>query len=336
MDSAPPNEPEDGEDALGTPEDGADALASPEPTSSSGDTSSTNDSPAKPVGKAPKKSGGIKAVLRRFNIYLLLFVFVLFLAGLIIMIAYFQSKSASTSSTIKTQTLTQNTLNQVANSDTSVGSTQTVLSVQSSAVFAGKVLIRQDLEVAGNLQIGGTVGLTNLAVAGSTQLGMAQINKDLSVAGNTSLQGTTTIAKGLQVSGTGSFGGTISAPQVTTSSLQLNSDLTLTHHIITGGGTPDRTNGGGLGNGGTTSVSGTDTAGTVSVNIGNSPAAGCFATVSFTQKYNTTPHVLLTPVGPSAGGLDYYVTRTAATFSICDATTPPAGSSFSFDYFVIN
>src|SRR5206468_4683422 len=109
-----------------------------------------------------------------------------------------------------------------------------------------------------------------------------------------------------------------------------NSDLTLTHHIIAGGATPGRNNGSALGGGGSASVSGSDTAGTVSINVGSSPPSGCFVTVNFTQKYSNTPHILLTPVGSGAGGLAYYVNRTSTNFSICDSATPPAGTSFAF------
>jgi cytoskeletal protein CcmA (bactofilin family) len=337
MDSKqPPAEAEqDDVNALETPENEVGSLE----TSEGGgqqtiDATSSSGSAAQAPPPKPPKKGGVKHILQRFNVYLLLFAFILLIAGVIIIIAYFQSKKASTTSTLKTQELTQATLNQVANSDASVGSSQQVLNVQSSAVFAGKVLVRQNLEVAGSLQIGGTVGLTDLTVSGSTQLGQTQISKNLSVSGDTAVQGAATINKGLQVSGTANFSGPLSAPQITTSSFNLNSDLTLTRHIIAGGGNPGRSNGPALGAGGTASVSGSDTAGSVSINTGSSPPAGCFVTINFTQKYNNTPHVLLTPVGPGAGGLPYYVTRTTTSFSICNAASPPSGTSFGFDYFV--
>jgi hypothetical protein len=91
-----------------------------------------------------------------------------------------------------------------------------------------------------------------------------------------------------------------------------------------------------LGSGGSAAVSGSDTGGSVTINIGSGAAAGCFATITFAAKFNSTPRVLLTPVGADAGTVDYYVTRTNNSFSICDATAPPDGSSFGFDYFVLN
>lgn len=333
---APSAEPAD-TSSLESPDSDANALETPEPGGSQTvDATSTTGTSGPPEPQPHPKKGGIKSLLRRFNFYLLLFIFILIIAGGILMVAYFQSKAASKTSTLKTQTLTQNTLNQVANSDATVGNTQQVLNVQSSAVFAGKVLVRQDLEVAGSLRIGGTVGLTNLTVAGTTQLGQVQVNKDLSIAGDNAIQGAVTIGKSLQVSGSGNFSGPLSAPQITTSNFSLNNDLTLTHHIVAGGGTPGRSSGSALGSGGTSSVSGSDTAGAVTINTGSSPPAGCFVTVNFTQKYNNTPHILLTPVGSGAGGLAYYVNRTSTGFSICDATAPPSGTSFAFDYFVID
>jgi cytoskeletal protein CcmA (bactofilin family) len=279
---------------------------------------------------------GFKQKLRQFNLYLLLFIFIIIVGLGILAVAYFQSKKATTSSVIKTQTLTQNALQQVASSDATVGNTGVVLNVQSSAVFAGKVLIRDGLEVAGNLQIGGTVSLSNITVSGTSQLGQLQVNKDLSVAGNTAIQGAVSIAKSLQVNGTGTFSGPLSAPQITTSSLQLNSDLVLTHHIVAGGATPTAARGSALGNGGSSSNSGSDTTGTVSINIGSGAAPGCFVTINFATKYNSTPHVMITPVGADGGAIDYYITRSTSGFSICDSTPAPAGAAFAFDYFVIN
>jgi cytoskeletal protein CcmA (bactofilin family) len=325
-DTPPPAEQDD-VNALESPDSGGDSNAPAQ-------TSTTVDKPAEPT--LPPKPKGLKNKLRRFNIYLLMFVFILVIAGSIVTIAYFQSKRETGSSIIKSQTLTADTLKQVANSDATVGSNGQVLNVVSSAVFAGKVLVREDLEVAGNLKIGGTVGLTNIAVSGTSQLGQVQISKNLAVTGDTAIQGAATISKSLQVNGGGTFNGPLSAPQITTSNLQLNADLVLTRHITTSGGTPGRSNGSALGSGGSASVSGSDTAGTVSINVGSGPSAGCFTTVTFTSKYSSTPHVIITPVGSAAGGLDYYINRTSTNFSICDASAAPAGTSFAFDYFVID
>jgi cytoskeletal protein CcmA (bactofilin family) len=334
MDPNPPNPVETGseEDSLeGSPTVIEPNVAPPE-TGAPAPGSEIDDPPPAPPRPAAERW---RHLAGRFNIYVLLFGLVVVVGVTIVVVAYLDSKHSSGTSSIASQSLSQSTFSKLANSDSTVGNAGQVLTIQSSAIFAGQVLVRQDLEVAGNLQIGGTLALNDLSVAGTAQFGQAQVNKNLSVAGSTSLQGAVTVAKSLQVNGGGNFSGPLSAPQVTTSSLQLNGDLTLTHHITVGGGTPGRTNGGALGGGGTSSVSGSDTGGSITINTGSGPAAGCFLTVNFTSKYNATPHVLVTPIGSAAGGLAYYIDRTAAGFSVCDATPPPAGASFGFDYFVV-
>lgn len=291
-----------------------------------------------PTGPPPELPFSKKIVNRllSFNIYLLLFVFVLVVAGVIVLFSYnYSKKKSNTTTTVNTTTLSQDMLDQLANSDTTVGTNSQVLNVQSSAVFAGKVLVRSDLQVAGNLQIGGTLNISSIAVNDTAQLGQTTISKNLAVSGDSAVQGQETVGKSLQVGGGGTFSGSLSSPQISTNSLLLNGDLTLTHHFTAGGGTPSRSNGDGLGSGGTASVSGSDTAGSVTINTGSSPSAGCFLTITFTSKYAQAPHVLVTPVGSAAGGLGYYVTRTTSSFSICAATAAPANTNFGFDYFVV-
>lgn len=284
----------------------------------------------------PVKQSRFKKISQRFNIYLIILVTIVLMAVAIILVAYLQSHQSPKNSNIQGQNLTQASLQQLANSDSTVGSSQYVLNVESNAIFAGQVIIRQSLEVAGNLQVGGTGAFNNISVAGTGQFSQATINNNLSVGGNSSVQGSATIAKSLQVSGGGSFGGPLSAPQITTSNLQLNGNLVLQHHVSISGPIPNRTGGAALGNGGSVSIGGTDTAGSISVDTGDSPPSGCFVTVTFSTPFDNTPHVLVTPIGFSAGGIEYYVTRSTTSFSVCDANTPPANASFGFDYFIVD
>jgi cytoskeletal protein CcmA (bactofilin family) len=325
----PSTEPQDDANALETPEGSAAGQPAPQPVQDAG----APGNPPPPAQGAPK---GIKRRLRRFNVYLLIFLLILVIAGVIIGIAYLQSKNAS-KSTIQSQSLTQNTLSQLANSDATVGDPKQVLNVESNAVFAGKVLVRDSLEVAGGIQVGGTVALEGLTVSGDTNLQQVEVAKNLSVTGNAGIQGQATIGQSLQVNGTGTFNGALSAPQLTTGKLQLNGDLTLTHHIIAGGPAPsESTNPDALGSGGTASFNGSDTSGSITVNTGSSPAAGCFITINFASKYASTPRILATPIGSTSAGIPYYVSRSPAGFSLCDAAAAPAGSSFTFDYFVVD
>lgn len=283
---------------------------------------------------AREKGPFLQRLVKRVNIYLLLFVFLLIVAGGIILVTYLASKK-QTSGTIQTQSLTDSTLKQLATTDVTVGQPKQVLNVQSNAVFAGKVLIRDSLEVAGPIQVGGSLSVPGITVSGNSIFEQLQVNKTLSVQGDASVQGQLAVQKGISVAGGGTFGGAISAPAITVNTLQLNGNLTLTKHIVIGGSTPSRSVGTALGGGGTAAVSGSDTAGSININTGTSPAAGCFVTVNFTQKYNATPNVLVSPIGSSAANIGYYVNRDTSSFSVCAANTPPSNASFGFDYFIV-
>jgi hypothetical protein len=276
-------------------------------------------------------------LIGRFNVYVFVLAILVMMAVIVMALAYLDSRSNSIGNNpTASQNLSPSALQQLANSDTNVGSSGQVLNVESSAIFAGNVLARQDFQVAGNLTVGGTLAINNVSVAGTAQFGQIQINKNLNVAGDSNLQGNLTVTKGLQVTGSGNFGGTVTASQITTSSLQLNGDLVLSHHIVTNGSTPSLKDGAALGNGGTANLSGSDTSGSININTGSNTASGCFMTITFSSPFNSTPHVIVSPVGYSAGGLSYYITRTTTSFSVCDASTPPAGSSFGFDYVVLD
>ncbi len=216
-----------------------------------------------------------------------------------------------------------------------VGDTKPTLDVQSNAVFEGEILARTDLSVAGNLKVGGSLSLNNISVSGTGNFGGLSVSGTSTFTGNTAVQGALSVQKGLTVNGGASFG-TLNVGQLSVTSFQLSGDLSINRHILTGGGNPSRVVGTALGGGGTVSISGSDTAGTLSINTGNAPPAGVFATVSFTQHYATTPRVIITPVGLAAGSIGYYVTRDTTGFSIGCSIPPPAGASFAFDYFVVN
>jgi hypothetical protein len=285
--------------------------------------------------KKPKLRERITQLRHRFNIYLLLFVLIVLIALVVTGLSVYSNSKNNNKPPVSTQTLSSSTLKQLANSDATVGDPKQVLTVQSNAVFGGKVLIRDGLEVAGPLQVGGSLSLTGITVSGNSSFDQVQVRNNLTVGGSTSVQGLA-VQKGLTVSGGATFSGAVTASQINTSNLQITGDFMLSHHLVAGGATPSRSNGSALGSGGTSSVSGSDTAGTLTVNTGGSPSGGCFATITFAQKFSNTPRVMVTPVGATAGSLDYYTDRSTSGFSICTASPAPAGQSFSFDYFVVD
>lgn len=309
------------------------APATPPPTPAEGFVAPAPDeSPSStPSAPAPKPRRRFPI---RLNIYLLIFIILVLITGAASVILYIRS-SAPTSSTLP-QSLSQKTLDQLSNSDVTVGEPQHTLSVQSNAIFSGDVLVRSDLQIAGSLQVGSNLALAGLRVTGNATFDDVQITKSLALTGNGSIQGQLAIQQSLSVNGTGSFQGALSAPSLTVGAIQITGDLNLTHHISAGGSTPSRSYGSGIGSGGTASVTGSDTTGTVTINTGSGTSSGCMVTVTFATKFNNTPHISLTPVSAAAAASQYYATRTTSGFTICTADTPAATATLTFDYIALD
>jgi cytoskeletal protein CcmA (bactofilin family) len=289
-----------------------------------------------PDGKPPKKPNAIKKFFKRFNVYLLLFVLIVVVAGVVTAVSYLNSKKAPKTPTVATQNLTQDALKQLANSDATVGDSGQTLTVQGNAIFSGQVLIRSDLNVAGTIKVGQPVTFQQLTVTGSTNLGTTQIN-GLQVANGTTLQGAVTVQNDLNVGGATSFSGPVTAGQITVTKLIMsgNAQLQVPNHISFPGASPGRSiNPTVLGAGGSASINGSDTTGTVNINSGNNPAAGCFISVTFSKAFTSNPHVLITPVGAAAGQTQYYVTHSTTGFSVCTNNAAPANQAFGYDYFI--
>lgn len=312
-------------------------------TTAVNDSSSLEASPTnQPQGgnqpaEKPKVGFGRKIIstITHVNLYFLIFIFIIVISAGIVFIAYQRNKKESTPTTISTTTLTNEALDEINGSDASVGDPKQTLTIESNSIFSGKVLVRDSLDVAGSLRVGGNLSLPGISVSGAATFDQIQAN-NLVITGNASVQGQLSLQKGLTSAGGATFGGAVSAPQLTVGSLQLSGDLQIVRHIDAGGATPGKTDGTALGSGGTASVGGTDTAGTITINTGGSPGVGCFVTVNFTNRFNGTPHVVITPVGSAAASLNYYISRTSTSFTVCSTNAAPAGQTFSFDYIAID
>lgn len=266
------------------------------------------------------------------NLFLGVFILLLIVAGVAI---YITVHSAQSSKTNNVGSLTDQQLTALKGNTTLVGDAKQTLDVQSNAIFEGQVLLRSDLNVAGTIKVGGGLSLSSITIGGPGNFGQLAVNGGLNVGGDTVLQGNLTVQKNLSVGGTASFG-SLAVSQLTVSSLLLKNDLTVSRHIQTSGGNPGRTNGSALGGGGTASVSGSDSAGTVNINTGSGPPAGCFVTINFSQKFSSTPHVVISPANSSAASLQYYVNRSTTSFSICTANAPGGGSNYVFDFVALD
>jgi cytoskeletal protein CcmA (bactofilin family) len=300
------------------------------------ESSLVDNGPNKPEAMSTTKHRSFSSRIINFaNLYFIVFLVLILLgAGGIIAAVKFNDKS-STDQTAKTDSLTDKQLTELKSNTTLVGDAQQTLDIQGNSIFEGQVLMRNNVDVAGSLKIGGSLSLPAITVGGSSTFGQIHVNDQLTVSGNTTLQGTLTVQKGLSVSGPVSFS-IISAATANITNLQLNGDLTVNRHINVNGGTPGRSGGTALGGGGTASVSGTDTAGTVTISTGGSPPAGCFITMNFTQKFNIVPHVIISPSNSSSSTLNYYTNRSATSFSICTSSAPASSTTYLFDYMVID
>ena len=306
------------------------------------ETKSTPKHEENPDPKKEKPKGlvnNLRAVVSRLNVYLLLFITII-IAALIILFVVFQSSQEQDLGDLSTQELTQENIDDLLGSDARVGDPQQILTVESDSVFSGRVLIRDGLDVAGPIRVGGSLSLPGITVSGSSAFDDVTINQ-LSIAGDATVQGQLSVQEGLTVSGPVTFSGTFSAAAFAIESLEVNQDLILRRHIDAGGPTPGVSSGGAGGSGGTVTISGTDTAGTVTVNVGAGAAAGVLATVNFANSFTGTPHVVITPVAAQGSAIItgtqkfYLSSRTTTTFSIAVSGGLPSGS-VSFDYIVID
>ncbi len=280
------------------------------------------------------QQSAMRRLLRRLNVYFLAFLLLCVIVGVITYVYYLNSQKQPVDPTAATKSLTQEELKQLANTDVSVGSASQTMTIKGSAIIDGQTLARGNLDVAGNFQAGGSIQGSKLTIAGDATLGATQVNS-LQVAQDLTVQGTTS-ARDLSVTGTASFSGAVSAPQLTVTRLVIanNGRLEIPGHASYGGSPANRGNyGPALGSGGSASVNGNDTTGTVTINTGNGAASGCFVRINFHQAYSKAPHVLITPVGSGAGNATYYVDRDANGFSIC-ANNPPSNRNFAVDYFI--
>lgn len=294
----------------------------------------TADEPTKP---GEKKLSPFKKFFRKVNLYFLLFGLLLVIAGAITMVNYLNSQKAPNEPNVATQTLTQEALKQLANTDATVGGAAQTLTIQGNAIISGQTLMRGNLNVAGNIQAGGSIAGPSITISGTSNLGETQIN-NLQVATNLAVQGATTM-RDLNVSGTSSFGGAMTASQITVTRLVLSGSGTLQipNHLTFNGPSPGRSfiGSGILGSGGSTSVNGSDTSGSISLNSGNGPTGdGCIVRVNFNKTFTTQPRVVVSPINRAAGQLEFYVERNTTGFSLCTANTPTANQTFAFDYFI--
>ncbi len=310
-----------------TKAEGVDALETP---------TATDTAPV--VNDAQKKTTAprFKRLVSNLNPYLILFIAIFIIAVIIVLTVSLSSRNSDPSNILfEGQELDQETLNEILTNESSIGTVDQTLTVAANAIFNGKVLVKDSLDVAGAINVGGALSLPGITVSGQSSFEDVSVANNLSILGGLSVQRSLTVQQGLDVTGDVAVGGTLSADAISTNNIEFTGDAAFTRHIDTGGGVPSISSSTAVGTGGTVSISGNDIAGTVTINTGGGPPAGIFANINFTNAYNTTPNVQITPVNSSAAGLSYYATRTATRFSIGTAGVPASSTTYVFDYYIV-
>lgn len=288
---------------------------------------------------------GLKQTLKRFWLYLVIVLLVAVIGGVYAVVSSLQNKKTPPPPSVQSQAMTEEQLKQLAKTPNS--SSGQTLTIQGDSILDGQDAIRGNLNVAGDIQAGGTLSIPALTISNTGNFGNAQVSS-LQVATTSSL-GSATLQNGLNLAGNTSISdvtvGTLTATRFIMTS---NGVITVPHHLMFTGNFPHRTiSFGVLGNGGEASVNGSDTNGTVSLNTGSGPRPGCFITVIFLIPFAGPANILLGPIGlGSAGsqdgsGLHPYVqpvtdptTGNTTAFKICTTSTPLPNQAFGFSYLV--
>jgi hypothetical protein len=266
-----------------------------------------------------------------------LFIFLLVIGGFVGYL-YSQSRKAPSAPAKKTtvETLSQDDIRKLSEIGANLGTANQTLNIGANALFRGKVDVGGDLSVGGRLNANGPVTLSQLNITGTTAATGLSVGSNLAVTGTTNLQngltvtGLASVNGGLNVSGAASVG-SLNTNTIAVRNLSISGPLTIGHVVTQGPAPAIAANA--VGGGGTVNISGNDTAGTININTGSGPG-GILATITFRAAYGANVHVQLTPLTGPAAAAQAYVTRNNGGFQI-RANVPPAGSTLSFDYLVV-
>lgn len=218
---------------------------------------------------------------------------------------------------VNTQSLDSGTLNKLTQQLNGKSQVSQQLTISPSTLFKNDVNVQNNLSVKGtsNLQGAVTTG-GNLTVNGSLTA-----TNGASVGGNLTVNGKITAAS-------------LSVGSITLSTLSLSGNLTVGGHIITVG-TPPNITASVAAAGGTASISGNDSSGTITITTGGrTPIAGEMAIITFRTSYQLAPRVLLTPLNAEAASVEPFVTENSTFFTVRSAATPAASTIYSFNYLV--
>lgn len=294
---------------------------------------STTDTDATQQGRL----GGISQLFEDINPYIILYIAIVVVAIIIFFVATYNTTSEPLDSdiTIEGQELDQAALDNLISQESTIGTVSQTLTVAANSIFNGNVLVKDNLDVAGSINVGGPLSLPGITVAGDSSFENVEVSNNLTINGSATVQGALNAQQNLNVSGDASIAGALSAASITADTIEFLNDVAILRHIDTGGPTPAISRGTSVGNGGTVSISGGDVSGSVNINTGSGASAGILASITFAAPYNNTPHVVISPVGSATSTLAYYVTRTSSGFSIGTTSSPAGSQNYVFDYVIM-
>lgn len=275
----------------------------------------------------------IKSASHIVNIYFVAFALIVFIALVVLYIAR-NSNNINTAATLDDQKLSEEALGDLLQTESNIGDVSQELTIEANTTFNGKILVKDNLDVAGSINVGGPLTLPGITVAGTSAFDEVEVANNLSILGNATLQGSLAVQSGLTVNGDTAINGNLSAGRIAADALEFRGDVQTQRHIDTGGPSPSISKGNGVGTGGTVSISGTDASGTVTINTGNLPSVGILATINFASSYNGTPRVIISPSSSGSARLEYYVSRDTTGFTIRTRNTPSSATNYLFDYWV--
>lgn len=236
-------------------------------------------------------------------------------------------RKPETTITINTQSLDNGTLNQLTNAGGSEAKQQ--LTISPETLFKESIIVQGSAEVQQDLTVNNV-----LTVRGQTNLqGPVAIDQEATLRSNLTVGGSAAIGGNLSVTGS-ITAASLSVGTISISTVNVASDVSFGGHLIPNGATPSARPSVAA-SGGSVTVSGNDTAGTIVINVGSGATlSGELAIITFNKAFNATPKVQLTPINTSASSLNYYATRSASFFTINTSTSPTNGTSYVFDYLV--
>jgi hypothetical protein len=124
------------------------------------------------------------------------------------------------------------------------------------------------------------------------------------------------------------------AGKLTVSTLTVGS-ITVSGHIITAGNTPTIQIQASAGQDATATVVGNDTSGVITILTGDQATAADLAKLTFATAYNTSPRVLITPIGKISAQAVGYVDQVDQNSFMLGAATVSVSQTYVFSYQVM-